>query len=376
MTGDASQSKSLVVDVDGTLCPIKTEGECYSELPVNSRVLARLKEYRKNGFRIVLHTARNMRTYESNLGVINKNTAPVLLEWLARNDIPYDEIHFGKPWPGAQGFYLDDRSIRPREFVRHSFSELQSRMLLDRQAEEARLQVVIPMAGRGSRFTSVGYTRPKYEIEAKGLSLFYWSMLSLTHMIRSGAKFYFVTLEENDAETFIADQCRMIGIDDYSIVEVPDVTDGQATSVMAVEPHWSSESPLLVYNIDTYVVPGNIDLVNTADVEGWIPCMKAEGEHWSFVECRPDGIVTRVTEKQRISDNCSIGLYWFSSCGLYADSYKDFYASWPRGKEKYIAPMYSSLIEGGLPVMCSSVPRDSVHALGTPEELDEFKFKV
>ena len=65
-----------------------------------------------------------MKSYNSNLGLINKNTAPVLIEWLAKWDIPYDEIYFGKPWPGDFGFYVDDRSIRPDEFMDYNLEEL------------------------------------------------------------------------------------------------------------------------------------------------------------------------------------------------------------------------------------------------------------
>jgi capsule biosynthesis phosphatase len=67
-----------------------------------------------------------MRTFEGNLGLILANTAPVLLEWLKRHDIPYDEIHFGKPWPGKGGFYVDDRAIRPTEFLNMTYEQIQA----------------------------------------------------------------------------------------------------------------------------------------------------------------------------------------------------------------------------------------------------------
>ncbi len=66
-----------------------------------------------------------MNTYEGNIGLINKNTAPIMLEWLKKWDIPYDEIIFGKVWPGHKGFYVDDRAVRPDEFIDYSFEELE-----------------------------------------------------------------------------------------------------------------------------------------------------------------------------------------------------------------------------------------------------------
>lgn len=65
-----------------------------------------------------------MRTYEGNVGKINVNTLPVLIEWLNKNNIPYDEIYMGKPWCGTEGFYVDDKAIRPDEFVKLSYEEI------------------------------------------------------------------------------------------------------------------------------------------------------------------------------------------------------------------------------------------------------------
>ena len=115
---------SFVFDIDGTLCPIKKEGEKYEELIPYQNIVDKLRYYKKRGAKIILFTSRNMNTYQGNIGVINKNTARVLLDWLDRWNIPYDEILYGKPWPGYKGFYVDDRTIRPDEFLQYSVEEL------------------------------------------------------------------------------------------------------------------------------------------------------------------------------------------------------------------------------------------------------------
>ncbi len=116
---------TLVVDIDGTLCDIKTAGQSYAELSPRQAIIEKLREYQARGYRILLFTSRNMKTYNNNLGLINKHTAPVLLEWLARWDVPYDEILFGKPWPRNKGFYIDDRALRPDEFLKMSEDDIQ-----------------------------------------------------------------------------------------------------------------------------------------------------------------------------------------------------------------------------------------------------------
>lgn len=115
---------TLVVDIDGTLCPIKKANESYDELVPFVDMVEKLRECKAQGAKIVLYSARNMNSYKGNIGLINKNTAPVLFDWLRKWDIPYDEIVFGKVWPGHKGFYIDDRSIRPDEFLKHTPDEL------------------------------------------------------------------------------------------------------------------------------------------------------------------------------------------------------------------------------------------------------------
>ena len=114
--------KKLVVDLDGTITLANTSD--YKNVLPNVELIESLKEYKKNGFTIVISTARNMRTYEGNVGKINIHTLPTITEWLDRHEVPYDEVIVGKPWCGHDGFYIDDRAIRPSEFTAMSFEEI------------------------------------------------------------------------------------------------------------------------------------------------------------------------------------------------------------------------------------------------------------
>lgn len=127
---------TLVVDIDGTLCPIKGKEESYADLIPYSDMVEKLRAYQAKGFNILLFTARNMNTHKGSLGRINKFTAPVLIEWLAKWDIPYDELMFGKPWPQKKGFYIDDRTIRPREFLELNVDEIEALLERDRLPEQ------------------------------------------------------------------------------------------------------------------------------------------------------------------------------------------------------------------------------------------------
>lgn len=118
------EAYSFIFDIDGTLCPVKKQEERYEDVVPYKNMVDRLKYYKENGAKIVLFTSRNMNSYNGNIGIINKNTAKILLEWLDKWDIPYDEIIYGKPWAGHKGFYVDDRTIRPDEFLTCTVEEL------------------------------------------------------------------------------------------------------------------------------------------------------------------------------------------------------------------------------------------------------------
>jgi len=136
------EEKCLVVDVDGTLCELKDPARSYSELAPISSVVSLIRAYRERGFHIILSTARNMRTHGGNIGRLNADTLKTLLEWLDVHDIPYDEIHVGKPWPGKGGFYIDDHAVRPSEFLSRSYEDIIA--LLDAERELMRIEAARP----------------------------------------------------------------------------------------------------------------------------------------------------------------------------------------------------------------------------------------
>ena len=114
--------KRLIFDLDDTLCT--TQNGDYANAQPIIEVVEKLREYHRQGFTIVINTSRNMRTYQGNIGAINKNTLPIIINWLAQHDIPYDELYVGKPWCGFEGFYVDDKAIRPDELVKLSYAEI------------------------------------------------------------------------------------------------------------------------------------------------------------------------------------------------------------------------------------------------------------
>ena len=235
--------------------------------------------------------------------------------------------------------------------------------------------IVITMAGRGSRFYEAGYTVPKYEIMAHGRSLFDWSMLSLKNFLSPDSRVIFVCLAENKSADYVQRQSAALGLQDVHVVELAQLTDGQATSAYVSRELWRPDEPLLIYNIDTYVNPRALQPTQIRPgSDGWVPCFQVPGEHWSFVKLGEDGWATDLAEKQRISDFASIGLYWFARAAEYVNAYDEFFAdpaNLVRG-ERYVAPLYKHLVRNGKHISIADLALQDVHVLGTPAELEVF----
>lgn len=226
------------------------------------------------------------------------------------------------------------------------------------------------MAGLGSRFTNIGFTVPKHEIFANGKTLFEWSMLSLTDFF--GEKFVFIARKGGYNSKFIDSACARLGIERYSILELDYLTDGQAATALLADSEFTKDEPVIIYNIDTYVCEDSIKRTEVTG-DGFIPVFRAEGDKWSFIKVDEDGQIIDVVEKKRISDLATIGFYYFKSWQMYCDYYNKYAdAIKSEYREVYIAPLYHYMLKDGLSLGYSIIESDSVHVLGTPEDVSEF----
>ena len=235
------------------------------------------------------------------------------------------------------------------------------------------MHIIIPMAGRGSRFTKIGFQCFKHEILAQGKTLFEWSMLSLSDFFAH--PFVFILRQGMETEPLEA-ICHRLGIAEVHFVVLDAVTEGQASTVMQAGHLLKEEEAILVYNIDTYVEEGHLRAADCSPAaDGYVPAFVAEGDKWSFVRTADDDPkkVIQITEKVRISNLGTLGLYYFKRWGdfkqLYHQHKADIIATY---KETYIAPMYQYLIDAGQRVETAVVDGAAIHVLGTPEDLAAF----
>jgi len=239
--------------------------------------------------------------------------------------------------------------------------------------------IAVTMAGLGQRFVDSGYEQPKYELDVRGKTLFEWACQSLGSWFERGSQAIFVVRAGVGAEDFVTGKLGKVGLDACAIVELDGPTDGQATSaLMAGREVADPTAPFLVYNIDTHVRQGVLQCDDVVG-DGWIPVFEGQGNAWSFVapagsDSDDNDRVAQVWEKVRVSDLATIGLYWFRSYEIYAATYQRHFSSDENSLgERYVAPLYNTMIQDGQDVRFRLLPSSSVVPLGTPTELKSFE---
>lgn len=232
--------------------------------------------------------------------------------------------------------------------------------------------IVIPMAGRGSRFADVGVATPKPMIDVLGRPMYAWSTDSMPLAVAK--RVIFICLAEHlSACGLEADIHERYGHLDPVVVPLDHVTDGQACTVLLAERWIDNDDHLVVYNSDTWCrTPLGRSLSTLpAKVDGLLGVFRAPGDRWSFARTDADGRVVETAEKRRISDLACTGLYHFTRGRDFVRHARQMIADDDRTKgEFYVAPVYNRIIQDGGWIGIDLA--DEAAALGTPEDLAAF----
>lgn len=235
------------------------------------------------------------------------------------------------------------------------------------------MKVVVPMAGRGSRFANKGFATPKPLISVAGKPMLFWALQSLESLVYQDL--ILIILREHEEAFHVVDQVKS-WLPEKSIhaVLLEDVTEGQLCTVLAAEQHLD-ESPVLIAASDTYIPTqlGTWLAQYPSDTKGVISTINLPGERWSFAKTEKNShLVKEVAEKHRISDHCSTGLYYFSSGKVLKSRGEAMIQNQETTKgEYYVIPVYQKMIEAGEPVYIA--PEKEMWDMGTPEAKATFE---
>jgi NDP-sugar pyrophosphorylase family protein len=237
------------------------------------------------------------------------------------------------------------------------------------------LTVVIPMAGSGSRFADAGYTTPKPLLPVHGVPMIEVVVENLRPSVP--ARFVFVCQREHLAEYGFERRLREIA-PGCSIVAIDGVTEGAACTVLLAEAEIDRDDVLVIANSDQWVdidFDDHLALLDERGLDGLIMTMWADHPKWSYVELDERDAITRVVEKEVVSNEATVGIYTFARGGDFVDAAKAMIAADERvNGEFYVAPVYNQLIAQGAVIGYDNVGAvgDGMYGLGVPEDLEQF----
>ncbi|MCC7010078.1 MAG: glycosyltransferase family 2 protein [Acidobacteria bacterium] len=237
------------------------------------------------------------------------------------------------------------------------------------------LNIVLPIAGRGSRFADAGYRLPKPLISVHGMPM----IEAVVRNVRPSGphRFIFVALGEHLDHLGMRETLERAA-PGCLIVPVDRVTDGAACTVLLARDHIDTNDPLMLANSDQWVdvdIDRYLDELDRQRADGLIMTMTADDAKWSFVGLDARGFVTRVVEKQAISSDATVGIYNFRRGADFVRGADRMIAANRRvNGEFYVAPVYNELIGEGARVAVYNVGREGagMYGLGIPSDLALF----
>jgi len=238
------------------------------------------------------------------------------------------------------------------------------------------LNIVIPMAGRGSRFADAGFTDPKPLIKFGGKPMIQWVVENIRPA--RAHRFIFLCLADHLARyPRLRPELEAIG-PGCVIVPIEQVTEGAACTVLLARRWIDSDEPLMIANSDQYVELPIEDYLKALDdrrADGLIMTFWSDHPKWSYARLRADGTVAEVVEKKVISNEATVGIYNFTRGRDFVAGADAMIARNLRvNGEFYVAPVYNLLIEKGAQILTAKIGAGAagMHGLGTPEDLQKF----
>ena len=234
---------------------------------------------------------------------------------------------------------------------------------------DEKLNVLIPMAGAGSRFANAGYTFPKPLIDVEGKPM----IQVVVENLNIDANYIYV-VQKSHREKYNLDTLLNLITPNCTIVEVDGVTEGAACTTLLAKEFIDNGNPLFFANSDQFVEWDSNEFfykMNENDADGGIPVFHSTHPKWSFAKLDEDGFVTEVQEKNPISDLATIGFYYWKHGSDFVKYAEEMIEQDIRvNGEFYVCPVYNNAIKGGLKVRTFDTPK--MWGLGTPEDLKHY----
>ncbi|MBR6164269.1 glycosyltransferase family 2 protein [bacterium] len=234
------------------------------------------------------------------------------------------------------------------------------------------INLVIPMAGAGSRFLKAGYKKPKPFIDVLGKPMI---CHVLDNLKTDNAKFILLARSEHyNSEEETVNYIKQNYNAEFVLIDK--LTEGAACTVLYAHRLINNDEPLLIANSDQIVDMNISDYINdseTRNLDGSVLCFYATDTKWSYAKLDDNGFITMIREKEVISENATVGIYYFRKGRDFVENAIDMIVRNERvNNEFYVAPVYNYAIEKGRKFGIYSIDKNQMHGTGTPEDLDKY----
>jgi NDP-sugar pyrophosphorylase family protein len=237
------------------------------------------------------------------------------------------------------------------------------------------LNIVLPIAGRGSRFANVGFKLPKPLIEIHGVPMIEFVVKNIKP--KCDHKFIFVALEEHLNFLGMRETLNRIA-PGCVIVPVNNVTQGAACTVLLAKEYINNSDQLMIANSDQWVdidINNYLQMINDKSVDGLIMTMTDNDPKWSYIGISKENYVEVVVEKKVISNEATVGIYNFKKGSDFVNSAENMIENKIMvNGEYYVAPVYNSLISDNFKIKYFNIGKvgNGMYGLGIPEDLKIF----
>jgi UDP-N-acetylglucosamine diphosphorylase / glucose-1-phosphate thymidylyltransferase / UDP-N-acetylgalactosamine diphosphorylase / glucosamine-1-phosphate N-acetyltransferase / galactosamine-1-phosphate N-acetyltransferase len=236
------------------------------------------------------------------------------------------------------------------------------------------MNIVIPMAGAGSRFSKAGFQKPKPFIDVDGKPMI---VRVLENLAYPNARCILLARQEHmDAEAGLV--CAIERDFNAIFIPIPELTEGTACTVLYARQHINTEAPLLIANSDQIVdlrIAEFLDDCQYRRLDGSILTFIDEHRDpkWSFAKIDSTGLVTEVQEKKAISEFATVGIYLYSRGSDFVNAAIDMIVRRERvNNEYYTCPTYNYAIRAGKKIGIYNIAASAMHGIGTPEDLASY----
>ena len=317
--------------------------------------------------------------YVSNEDVVRNKPFPEMY-WkcmTACNALPKDTVIFEDSHIGRQGaidscahlIAIENRHDLTQEKINKTFKIFAAKKLTIVPWKSDKMNVLIPMAGAGSRFASAGYTFPKPLIEVDGKPM----IQVVVENLNIEANYTFIVQKEHYEKYSLQYLLNLIA-PNCNIVQVDGITEGAACTTLLAKEFINNDAPLIMANSDQFVEWNSNECLyafNADGIDGGIVTFKATHPKWSYAKIGDDGFVSEVAEKKPISDNATVGIYFWKKGSDYVKYAEQMIEKDIRtNNEFYVCPVFNEAIQSGKKIRVKEIQK--MWGLGTPEDLKYF----